>query len=120
MQAERTKWKDEYNAGLSGGAFSVQDLGLRKDHLKRLDTDLNDQKRAELAQKRAVTKAERIEEAARVAFQEKANEVKVHEDRKERWLADLKKEELRREQKEIEEISTAMHERRRRQDRESE
>ncbi|MCA9758115.1 MAG: hypothetical protein KDA27_20140 [Candidatus Eisenbacteria bacterium] len=117
LQADGQKWKSDYAAGLEAGAFSVQELGTRRDHLRRLDGDIVEARRQELAQGRAVQKAVRAEDEARATFQAKANEVQVHEDRKERWLQELKREELRKEQKQIEEISTARHERRRRDER---
>lgn len=110
------RWKDEYSQGLRDGVFAVQELGSRRDHLRRMEGDLTDARRAELAQKRAVQRAQQAEDQARSDFQAKANEVQAHEDRKERWLADLKRETLRREQKQAEEISTARHERRRREE----
>lgn len=117
LQVEIQRWKKEYNDGFGAGTLSGLEMSSRRDHLRRLDGDLGDQKRKELAQKRAVQKAARAEEAAKDAFLEKSNEVQVHEDRKDQWQKDMKREELRQEQKQIEEISTAMHERRRRENR---
>ena len=116
LEQELQRWKDDYSRGLQGGTFAVQELASRRDHLRRLEGDLNDARRAELAQRRAAQKAQRAEDEARATFRAKANEVQVHEDRKERWLADLKREELRKEQKQAEEISTARHERKRREE----
>ena len=118
LQGEIQRWKKEYNDGLGAGSLSALEMTSRRDHLRRLDGDLGDQKRRELAQKRAVEKARRRDETAEAAFLEKSNEVQVHEDRKEQWKKDLKREALRREQKQLEEISTAMHERRQRENRE--
>ncbi|MEZ4649864.1 MAG: hypothetical protein R3E97_13965 [Candidatus Eisenbacteria bacterium] len=117
LQADTQRWKSDYAAGLEAGAFSVQELGTRRDHLRRLEGDVVEARRQELAQGRAVQKAARAEDEARALFQAKTNEVQVHEDRKERWLVELRREELRKEQKQAEEISTARHERRRREER---
>ena len=116
IQEELQRWKDDYTRGLRGGAFAVQELGSRRDHLRRLEGDLNDAKRAELAQSRAVQKAQRLEDEARAAFVARASEVQVHEDRKARWLVDLEREALRKEQRQADEFSTARHERRRREE----
>jgi flagellar biosynthesis chaperone FliJ len=117
LQQSHRRWKEELDAGLEAAQWTVAEMGARQDHLRRLRSDIEDQQRAVLSQQRTVQRADRAEEEARQKLQDVANEVKVHEERKERWLEELQREERRLEQKRIEEISQAMHERRRRDDR---
>jgi flagellar export protein FliJ len=114
LRASRRSWQTERDAGLQAGLWSAAELAGRRDHLRRLATDIDDRQRAVLSQQRAVQRAERVVEEARARLQEISNEVKVHEERKGTWLEGLRREEQRREQKSMEEISQALHERRRR------
>ncbi|MCA9729212.1 MAG: hypothetical protein R3E12_00235 [Candidatus Eisenbacteria bacterium] len=117
LQESLRRWKAELDEGLRAARWTVMEMETRQNHLRRLRTDIDDQQRLVLAQQRAVQRAERAVEEAREALQKIANEVKVHEERKEKWLEELRREEQRLEQKRMEEISQAMHERRRRDER---
>jgi flagellar export protein FliJ len=116
LEGDSARWKEELGHGLRAGEWTVQEMALRQDHLRRLRSDLDDQQRAILAQQRAVERARKAVQEARHALQAVANEVKVHEERKARWLEEIAREELRKEQKRMEEISQALHERRRREE----
>lgn len=116
LEAESARWKEDLASGLREARWTIQEMTTRQDHLRRLRSDLDDHQRAILSQQRAVERARKATQEARQALQEVANEVKVHEERKERWLEDLARENQRKEQKRMEEISQAMHERRRREE----
>lgn len=116
LEAASARWKEELARGLRDARWTIQEMVPRQDHLRRMKSDLDDQQRAILAQQRAVERVRKAVQEARQALQEVANEVKVHEERKARWLEDLAREEQRKEQKRMEEISQAMHERRRREE----
>jgi hypothetical protein len=113
-RTERARREKEYWTGMRQGALTVAEMRTRQGHLDALQSDLEDQRLAVESQKRAVRKAERAAEEARETLKTVSNEVRVHEEKKQRWLDELRDEAARREQKQIEEISLAMHERRRR------
>lgn len=115
LESDFHRWKGEYETALREGTLNAQDIRRRNDHLKRVQSDANEKRREMLAQQRALQRTERAVEKAREDYQNASNEVKIHEEKKQRWLDDWKREEMRKEQKQIEEISSAMFERRRRQ-----
>ena len=116
LESDFQRWKGEYETALREGTLNAMDIRRRNDHLKRVHSDANEKRREMLAQQRAMQRTERAVEKAREEFQNISNEVKIHEEKKQRWLDELKREEMKKEQKQIEEISSAMFERRRRQD----
>ena len=116
LESDYHRWKGEYESALREGALNAMDIRRRNDHLNRVQSDANEKRREMLAQQRALQRTERAVQKAREDFQNISNEVKIHEEKKQRWLDELKREEMKKEQKQIEEISSAMFERRRRQD----
>lgn len=111
---ERTK---EYWKGMKGGTFTVAEIQTRKNHLESIEGSYRDARRKYLGQDRAVGRAEKALAAVQEEYKEISNEVKVHEELKEKWLKKVKYEEMKREEKSIEEISSALYEKRRREGR---
>jgi len=114
LTEERDRRREEYWKGLREGKLTPPEIQGRKNHLEGIESDAREKRMELLAHDRAIARAEKGVEEARGAFQEVSNEVKIHEEKKERWLKELKKEEEKKLQREMEDISSATHERRRR------
>jgi len=114
LSTERDRRREEYWKGLREGKLSPPEIQGRKNHLEGIESDAREKRMEMLAQDRAIRRAEKGVEEARLSFQEVSNEEKIHEEKKERWLKELKKEEEKKLQREMEDISGATHERRRR------
>jgi hypothetical protein len=112
--SERDERKSRYWTDLREGKLKVTDIQAQKNYLEKVEGDGREKRREVLAHERAIKRAEKAVEEAREAFKEISNEVKIHEEKKGRWLAEIKKEEERKAQIEAEDISGAMYERRRR------
>ncbi len=110
---ERTR---EYWEGMKGGKFTVGEIQTRKNHLDSIEGSYREARRKYLAQDRAVGRAEKALALVQEEFKEISNEVKVHEELKEKWLKKVRYEEMKREEKSIEEISSALYEKRRREE----
>lgn len=111
---ETQRWQEEYQRLLRAAGLTAQALSSRRDHLRRLEGDLAEARRVEERQRQVQENLRRRAEEARAALVAKSAEVRVHEDRRDRWLADLRRAEAQREQKQAEETAAAQHERRRR------
>lgn len=109
LEAEHEKWMRDYWQGLRQGALSQFDIESRRNHLEGLASDCRDKKLEILAQERQIQKAAQAVDAAREVFQAKANEVRIHEERKLEWAAEILREENRKEERALGDISTARH-----------
>ena len=114
LTGERDRRRKEYWKGLREGKLTPPEIQARKNHLEGIESDTREKRMEMLAQDRAIRRAEKGVEEARLAFQEISNELKIHEEKKERWLKELKREEEKKLQREMEDISSATYERRRR------
>ncbi|MFN8548410.1 MAG: hypothetical protein U0527_10750 [Candidatus Eisenbacteria bacterium] len=109
LEADHKRWMADYWQGLRQGSFAPHDIESRRNHLEGLASDARDRKRELLAQERAVQRAEQAAEKVREEFARVSNEVKVHEEKKEEWRRELLREADRKEQRGMEDLSTARH-----------
>ncbi len=107
----------EYWDGMKAGALTAAEIRSKKHYIESIEAEYRDQRRKYLAQERAIQRAEKALAKVRDEYMEISNEVKVHEELKEKWLRERKREKQRREDRSIEEIGSALHERRRRENR---
>jgi hypothetical protein len=114
IQAEEARRRAEYWASLRGGAEAASALQARKAHIESLEEDVRAKTMQVLAQERAVKRAEKDVDRAREAFKAISSEVKVHEEKKARWLEQLKLEAAKKEQKELDDVANTMFEKQRR------
>ena len=112
LEADHKRWMADYWQGLREGSLGPNDIESRRNHLEGLASDTRDKKRELLAQERAVLRAEQAAEKVREEFGRISNEVKVHTEKKDEWLRELAREATRKEQRGMEDISTARHVRR--------
>ncbi|MBK8229760.1 MAG: hypothetical protein IPK72_04050 [Candidatus Eisenbacteria bacterium] len=112
LESDHKRWMGDYWQGLREGRFGPNDIEGRRNHLEGLASDTRDQKRELLAQERAVQRAEQAAETVRQEFGRISNEVKVHQEKKDEWLREIAREADRKEQRGMEDLSTARHVRR--------
>lgn len=112
LESDHKRWMTDYWQGLREGRFGPTDIESRRNHLEGLASDARDRKRELLAQERQVQRAEQAAEKAREEFGRISNEVKAHQEKKDEWLREIAREADRKEQRGLEDLSTARHVRR--------
>ncbi len=114
LDADRKAKQKDYWDGMRKGEITAGAIQAKKYHLDALEQDYRELRRKYLAQERAVQRAKKALEKAREEFEEISNEVKAHEKLKDTKEREHRAKMRKKEERSMEEIATALHEKKRR------